>query len=265
MEQAVRHSDGTMITSGEWTAIKATARMIKADLLALPPPRDKRAKDRPKTKTYYRSFFSKDWDAALERMEQHQPLLALCAAHWKADHILGNTLLVKPSAGADDEFDDEPMDADKLKTRGSSKTNKRSTSRHDSISREAKRRRKSAEQVRRPSKTTSTVSIPDTASKEPTNSPNKSTTDPANPVDTSAASGSAATTETANMSNTDVAAGGTVAVGATDVGKAAVGATDVGKAAVGATAAGTEAVDTMAGALDAKAETGLSSFVEFFY
>ena len=252
MEQAVRHSDGTMITSGEWTAIKATARMIKADLLALPPPRDKRAKDRPKTKTYYRSFFSKDWDAALERMEQHRPLLALCAAHWKADHILGNTLLVKPSTG---ESDDEPMDADKLKTQGSSKTNKRSTSRHDSISREAKRRRKSAEQVRRPSKTTSTVSLPDTASKEPTNSPNESTTDPANPVDTSAASGSVATTETANMSNTDAAAGGTVAVGATDV----------GKAAVGATVAGTEAVDTMTGALDAKAETGLSSFVEFFY
>ena len=125
MEQAVRHSDGTMITSGEWTAIKATARMIKADLLALPPPRDKRAKDRPKTKTYYRSFFSKDWDTALERMEQHQPLLALCAAHWKADHILGNTLLVKSSAG---ESDDEPMDANKLKTQGSSKTNKCSTS-----------------------------------------------------------------------------------------------------------------------------------------
>src|SRR6202040_984944 len=142
MEQAVHHSDGTMITSGEWTAIKATARMIKADLLALPPPWDKRAKDRPKTKTYYRSFFLKDWDTALERMEQHQPLLALCAVHWKADHILGNTLLVKSSAG---ESDDEPMDANKLKTQGSSKTNKCSTSRHNSISREAKRRRKSAE------------------------------------------------------------------------------------------------------------------------
>ena len=109
--------------------------------------------------------------------------------------------------------------------------------------------------MQRPSKTTSTVSLPDTASKEPTNSPNESTTDLANPVDTSAASGSAATTETANMSNTDMAAGGIVAVGTTDV----------GKAAVGAMAVGTEAVDTRAGALDAKAETGSSSFVKFFY
>jgi hypothetical protein len=71
MEQAVHHPDGTMITSGEWIAIKATARMIKADLLALPPPWDKRARDRLKTKTYYQSFFSKDWDAALVKMEQH--------------------------------------------------------------------------------------------------------------------------------------------------------------------------------------------------
>ena len=226
MEQAIRHPDGTMITSGEWTAIKATARMIRADLLALPPPRDKRAKDRPKTKTYYRSFFLKDWDTALEKMEQHQPLLALCAAHWKADHVLGNTLLAKSSASADDESDDEPMDADKPKTQRSSETKKCSASRHDSTSREAKKRKK----VQRPNETMSVISAPDTASDELMNSPNETATKPANPVDMSAVSGSAATTETANTSNTDVPAGRTAAVGATDV-----------DTAVGAKAAGTKA------------------------
>ena len=230
MEQAVHHLDGTMIMSGEWIAIKVTARMIKANLLALPPPRDKQARDRLKTKTYYQSFFSKDWDAVLVKMEQHQPLLALCAAHWKADHILSNTLWVKSSAGADDESNDEPTDANKLKPQGSSESKKRSTSQHDSTSRQAKRRKKDTEQVPRPNNTT--------------NSPNKSTTEPANPVDTSAASGSVATTKTANMSNTDAAVG---AAGATDVGIAAVSTTAAVDTTAGTTAAvGKEAVDARA-------------------
>jgi hypothetical protein len=244
MEQAIRHPDGTMITPGEWTAIKATARMIRADLLALPPPRDKRAKDRPKTKTYYRSFFSKDWDAALEKMEQHQPLLALCAAHWKADHVLGNTLLAKSSASADDESDDEPMDADK--PRRSSETKKRSASRHSSASREAKKQKKVTEQVKRPNKTTSVISASDTA----------------------------------NMSDTDTPAGRTAAAGGTDVdtavGTKAAGTKAVGMEAVGATAVetrdaaaaetgGAAAMGKTADAPDAKAKTGSSLLIKFYY
>lgn len=110
MEMAIRHSDGSLISSGEWSAIKATARLVKMDLLSLPPPRDRRAKGQKKTKTYFRSFHRKEWDAAIEKMESHQPLLALCAAHWKADHVLGSTLLVPITAGTgdSDESDDEP-------------------------------------------------------------------------------------------------------------------------------------------------------------
>ena len=42
-------------------------------------------------------------------MKSQQPLLALCAAHWKADHILGNTLLVPiivPTRNLDDTSDE---------------------------------------------------------------------------------------------------------------------------------------------------------------
>jgi hypothetical protein len=41
MEQAIHHPDGTLITPGKWSAIRATARKIKTDLLALPAPRDR--------------------------------------------------------------------------------------------------------------------------------------------------------------------------------------------------------------------------------
>jgi hypothetical protein len=112
MERAIRHDDGTMVTASEWAAIKASARMVKADLLSLPPSRDRRAKDRAKSKVYFRTYFRKEWDAAVARMESLQPLLALCASHWKAEHVLGNTLLVKMAVDSADDRSDSPVDPD---------------------------------------------------------------------------------------------------------------------------------------------------------
>jgi hypothetical protein len=139
MEQAIRHADGTLITTSEYAAIKATGRMIKMELLSLPPSRDRRAKDRQKTKTYFRTYYPKEWDAALMKMETQQPLLALCAARWKADHVLGNTLLVKASADSDNDeaLDNESDDDDKVQISPESK--KRSAGRRP---RKKKKKRK---------------------------------------------------------------------------------------------------------------------------
>jgi hypothetical protein len=93
MERAVRHPDGSLITSNEWAAIKASARLIKAELLLLDPPRDQRTHSRRKAKAYFRKYFPKEWEAALLKLEMQQPLLHLCASHWKAEHVLGNTLV----------------------------------------------------------------------------------------------------------------------------------------------------------------------------
>jgi hypothetical protein len=128
-----------MITASKWAAIKATARMVKVDLLTLPVPRDRRAKDRQKTKTYFRTYYPKEWQAALEKMEAQQPLLALCAAHWKADHVLGSSLLHKPNTDSDNESND----ASQLLTQGSSVGRKRSTSQHSTSLREPKKKRTS--------------------------------------------------------------------------------------------------------------------------
>jgi hypothetical protein len=107
MERAVRHPDGTFITASEWDAIKASARLVKADLLSLPPPRHWCAKERSKTKTFFRTYFRTEWEAALARLESLQPLLALCASHWKADHVLGNTLRVKVVNASEDDASDD--------------------------------------------------------------------------------------------------------------------------------------------------------------
>ena len=92
MERAIRHSDGRMITDSEWNAIKASARMIKYELHQLPAPQQRLSKERW-TKMYYRTNHPMQWQAAITKLETMQPLLQLCASHWKADHVLGNILL----------------------------------------------------------------------------------------------------------------------------------------------------------------------------
>ena len=114
MERVIRHPDGAMISMSEWAAIKATARMVKAKLLSLPPSQDQRAKDRTKSKIYFQTYFRKEWEAAVAKMESHQPLLALCASHWKVEHVLGNTLLVKVAENTETDNSDSPMENAKI-------------------------------------------------------------------------------------------------------------------------------------------------------
>jgi hypothetical protein len=89
MEKAVRHEDGTLINVGEWRAIKANARAIASrDLLPLPLPRDTPFSTKKKTKTFFTKYYLKHWTDAVLKLEEQEPLLALCAAHWKAEHVL---------------------------------------------------------------------------------------------------------------------------------------------------------------------------------
>jgi hypothetical protein len=137
MEKAIRHNDGTMITSSEWSAIKVSARAVKADLLSLRPPRDRRAKDQSRTKVYFRTYFRHEWDSALAKLESYQPLLALCSSHWKADHVLGNTLLVKATEHSeDDQSDPNEHTGSSRRSEGKKRTKK-------PHSRERKRRKNS--------------------------------------------------------------------------------------------------------------------------
>lgn len=53
MEQAIHHADGNMISSGEWAAIKAMARVIKMDLLSLPTPTSQCAKELKRTSGHF--------------------------------------------------------------------------------------------------------------------------------------------------------------------------------------------------------------------
>lgn len=90
----IRHEDGTLITTAEYDAIKTSGHNVISNHLAnLPEPRDKLAKGKARSKTWYASWYRKEWLAAILDFESQQPLLRLCSSHWKAEHILGGLLL----------------------------------------------------------------------------------------------------------------------------------------------------------------------------
>jgi len=97
MEKAVQHEDGMLINAGEWHAIKVNVRVIASrDLLPLPIPCNTPISMKKKTKTYFTRYYLKQWNDAVLKLEEQEPLLALCAAHWKAEHVL-NTILTGTS------------------------------------------------------------------------------------------------------------------------------------------------------------------------
>ncbi|KAF8868875.1 hypothetical protein BD779DRAFT_1682938 [Infundibulicybe gibba] len=92
MRLCVRNLDGSGISSGQWNAIRAKARMIvNRDLHTLPPSPLARP-DKSRKKKYYKTYYTKEWFAAVVALEKGEPIVGYCAAHWKAEHLLSRAL-----------------------------------------------------------------------------------------------------------------------------------------------------------------------------
>lgn len=89
MGRVIRHRNGDSISDGEYSAIKATAHALAYRLNQLPLPSGRPAlKNQARTMRFYKKNMVHDWDRAVADAENQQELLALCSAHWKAEHVL---------------------------------------------------------------------------------------------------------------------------------------------------------------------------------
>lgn len=102
MSRVIRHANGTDITAGEYQAIKATAHAIAYELNELPlSPAQRHLKGKPRTMKFYKEHMARHWKQAVADAEDQQELLTLCAAHWKAEHLLGAALRASAARGKD--------------------------------------------------------------------------------------------------------------------------------------------------------------------
>ncbi|KIL66942.1 hypothetical protein M378DRAFT_159870 [Amanita muscaria Koide BX008] len=93
MASCIRHPlTGEAVSSGEYRAICISARTIGDELAkeirSLRGPAD----SQKITKSYSATHYPRQWSNALLQLEYQQPILAFCADHWKASHVLMSIL-----------------------------------------------------------------------------------------------------------------------------------------------------------------------------
>jgi hypothetical protein len=95
MEKCIRYADGRQVTASDYAAIKKHARHLIRTILNpmnLRAPNDPKAKTMAKSKLYYKEFHYNVYSAAIAKLEENFPILALCSGSWKADHVLTASL-----------------------------------------------------------------------------------------------------------------------------------------------------------------------------
>jgi hypothetical protein len=93
MATCIRHpSTGEPVPSGEYRAICIAARNIAEDLINQIIPAQRTNESFKATKTYISTYHGDEWTKAILQLEHQQPVLAFCADHWKASHVLMGVL-----------------------------------------------------------------------------------------------------------------------------------------------------------------------------
>ncbi|KAM6493574.1 hypothetical protein JOM56_011708 [Amanita muscaria] len=97
LKQIIRTPGGSVADDSIYLTLRSSAHNVAATLLSpldtkRPELKGTMGRKSPGTKSFYKSYFKDQWMAALEHLEELQPLLALCAEHWKAEAVLQSVL-----------------------------------------------------------------------------------------------------------------------------------------------------------------------------
>lgn len=118
MRLAVRTKNGSTVDASVYDLIRSSAQsIVTALLIPLKPHSFPKGK---KLTPYFQANHQQAWTNAILQLEKQQPLLALCADHWKAKHILQSVLRNKKD-GHDDDIDDDDDGNSKSESEQSSK------------------------------------------------------------------------------------------------------------------------------------------------
>ncbi|KAF8879369.1 hypothetical protein BD779DRAFT_1447003 [Infundibulicybe gibba] len=110
MDKCIRDQKGVPVTLAQWRAIRMTTRLIISQVFPLSSFEGDNRK-----KSYLKTYHGDDWISAIFTLERKEPLVALCAGHWKADQVLGVVLKAqqkKKTSPSEDEADLDDSDED---------------------------------------------------------------------------------------------------------------------------------------------------------
>jgi hypothetical protein len=89
MASALRHENGDVVGTSLYKAIRASGKLLVENVLFKGIPKDITFQTHRRTKRFFMDNYKDTWDKVIHQYEVEQPLLRLCAGHWKAEHMLG--------------------------------------------------------------------------------------------------------------------------------------------------------------------------------
>lgn len=88
MDQAIRMTNGNPVSKGVYRGIRASViDIVTSNFTGLQMPKNHKA-----SKTLLKEHYPGKWAAAVAECERTEPLLALCASHWKAEHLMAQII-----------------------------------------------------------------------------------------------------------------------------------------------------------------------------
>jgi hypothetical protein len=92
MASSLRHENGDVVAPSLYKAIRASGQVLVENVLFKDLPKDITYQNCRRTKRFFMDNYKGTWDKVIHQYETEQPLLRLCAGHWKAEHMLGAIL-----------------------------------------------------------------------------------------------------------------------------------------------------------------------------
>ncbi|KAM6492807.1 hypothetical protein JOM56_010941 [Amanita muscaria] len=291
LKQIIRTADGSVADDAIYSTVRSSAHNVAATLLA--PLDSKRpelkgaiGRKSPGTKSFYKNYFKDQWMAALEHLEGLQPLLGLCAEHWKAEAVLQSVLTsLHPKKGNNSLPVDEPNGSSEEEEAGNGQLEGKRSCVLPSVSRSPKRNRRMS--VTRPAAADSTTAksnriktftptvalkaksthrskptgVPQTPSaSNPTRAPPRPR--PKTAVGTAGLDTSTTGLDTTGLNTTSL---GATSLGTTGLGTTGLGTTGLGVTGLGTTDSGTTGLDATGLGATGMDETGMDETGDAHY
>ena len=109
MQLGLRNEDGTLVSANVYNNVQVYSDLLIRQLLEKFSMDDCLKAVKSVTKSIFKSLFYTKYHQAILALEAEEPLLRLCARHWKAETMISQAFLQRGGGGTESKHDGHPI------------------------------------------------------------------------------------------------------------------------------------------------------------
>ena len=109
MQLGLRNEDGTLVSANVYDNVRVYSDLLVCQLLEKFSMDDRLKAVKSVTKSIFKSLFYTEYRQAILALEAEEPLLRLCARHWKAETMISQAFLRRGGGGTESKHDGHPI------------------------------------------------------------------------------------------------------------------------------------------------------------